>query len=228
MRLDHMSDRERKTRAENLYEKRGFTISGDPHPLLAAASLAIAIQKELVAASVFPDYRNIGREIVETNWGDVLRWIAEAEKDEDDRAVFDSIILTREQRDLLEDFADILPPLAKGITKTSVSKFKKRYQTRQEKAAEAAEKKLAKDTGEDTSDTESVSKGVTVAVCDSCDDFAYVPNGFAAKKCTLTRGCEGTLMRPPKCERHWTTKKKEAARKREEKKRLANGDAEDE
>lgn len=217
MRLDHMDARGQKTRAENLYEKRGFTIDMRAHPLLVATSLALTIQRELVAAQVFPDYVNAGRKIRDTTFGDVLEWIANGEKDADDYAVLDSIVLTQEQKDLLDDYADQVYPLAKGVTASSVSKFKGRYMTAAQKREAADAARAAKDEGEDTD--EGVSKGVSITVCDTCDEFAYVPNGFASKNCSLTRGCEGTLMRPPKCERVWTTKKREAARKREEKAR---------
>lgn len=219
MRLDHLSPAARKNREKNLYERRGFILGRSSHPLLSAAALAIAIQKELVSASIFPDYRNAGRRIVDTTWGDVLEWIANADKDEDDRAVFRSIVLTDEQKALLDDHADLLVPLSKGVTKTSVSKFKKRYQSAAEKREEAAARKEAKESGEEYGggDDSEVSKGVSIVVCDLCDEFAYVPNGFSAKKCSITRGCEGTLVKPPKCEREWTTTKREAARKRAEK-----------
>lgn len=219
MKLEHLSPAAQKTRAKNLYERRGFNIGQSDHPLLEATALAIAIQKELVAASIFPDYRNAGRQIVETNWGDVLVWIADAKKDDDDRAVLNSIVLTSEQKALLDDFADILTPVSKGVTKTSVSKFTKRYQSAAEKREEAAARKAAKEKGEeyDGGEESEVSKGVSIVVCDLCDEFCYVPNGFSAKKCSITRGCEGTLVKPPKCEREWTTAKREAARKRAEK-----------
>lgn len=218
MRLDHMSDRERKTRATNLYESRGFIIEDSEFPLLSATSLAIAIQKELVTASVFPDYKRAGRGISDTNWGDVLEWIASTDKDEDDHAIYRSLHLTEEQIDLLDEYADFLPPVSKGVTKTSVSKFTKRYLTNAEKKAEAEAKKSAKNTGTVSDDKEEgdVVKGVTIVVCDECEEFAYVPNGFSAKKCNLSRSCAGTLVKPPKCEREWTTAKKEASRKRDE------------
>ena len=220
MKLDHLSDREKKTRANNFYDRRGFTWKSSGFDLLDAVGLALCIERELASASVVSDFKRQGSEIVDRNWTDVIEWIASPNKDEDDHAVYASFVLTDHEVSLLDNYADVLAPIAKGITKTSVSKFKTaRYKTAAQKAEERAAVKLAKETGEPIptfgdDDEDTASKGVSVVLCDECEDFAYVPNGFSSKKCNLTLGCAGILVKPPKVEREWTTTKKEAAAKR--------------
>lgn len=231
MKLDHLKDNEKKLRADNYYDPRGFVWQSSGFELLDAVGLALCIQRELTAASVLPDFKRVGAEIVDRNWTDVIEWIANPNKDEDDHAVYASFVLTPKEIRLLDDHADVLAPIAKGITRASFTKFKARYKTAAQKAEERAAAKRAKETGEpiatDDEEEDTASKGVSIVVCDDCEEFAYVPNGFSSKKCNFTLGCEGILVKPPKVEREWTTKKKEAAARKAAKDAAAKNGASD-
>ena len=52
MRLSHLTPAQRKTRANNLYEERGFVYQSTRVDLLDAAGIALAIQRELTTAQV--------------------------------------------------------------------------------------------------------------------------------------------------------------------------------
>lgn len=225
MKLSHLTAAQMKKR-EELYEPRGFITEPSDSELLIAVTLAVAIQKELVAASVISDHRLDGNDIVDVNWGDVLEWIADAEKDEDDLRILRSIKLTNAQIELLDDYADVIANVSKGVTKTSASKFGNRYETtaqKREREARAreikAEREAAEARGEeytepDDAQEESIAvNGVIVSVCDTCDELAYVPQNFTAKNCNFSVGCTGTLMKPPKTERMYGVKKREDVRR---------------